>query len=228
VRLLLVAFAALALAGVAAAATPLEQRLGEVATLVAGRTAQVRCYDEAGWAALGAAEGWNPAEVFGGVVFGTTLAELSPRVCTALAAYIAAPPARACSRATTRTVTRRVWRRVRVRGTWTRKRVAVRVKVRTTSPVGCAPPGDSLIALWTLAHESFHVAGIKDEATADCWGIQAMELVALRLGAHPLNARRMGEAAYLHSTQFPRPGYTSPECRQGGALDRSPADGRFP
>ncbi len=228
-RLTLVLLAGLALAAAASAAsTPLEQRLAGVATTVAGRTADVRCYDVAGWAALGASEGWNPDQVFGGVIPGSNLAELSPRVCAGLAAYVAAPPTTTCTKTATKTVTRRVWKRVKMRGKWTRKRVAVRVKVSTTSAVGCAPPGDSLLALWTLAHESFHITGIHDEPTADCWGIQAMELVALRLGAHPLNARRMGEAAYAHYARFPRPGYNSPECRQGGSLDRSPADGRFP
>ena len=181
--------------------------------------------DEAGWAALAASEGWNPAEVWGGVIPGSNLAELSPRACGALAAYVAAPPATTCTETTTKTVTRRVWKRVKVRGKWTRKRVAVRVKVSTKSVVGC-PTGDSLSAFWTLAHESFHVGGIRDEPTADCYAIQAVELVALRLGSHPLNARRMGEAAFAYSYPCSRaPGTSRPNVGRAARSTAATARG---
>ena len=82
--------------------------------------------------------------------------------------------------------------------------------------------------MWVLAHESFHVHGIHDEPTAECWGMQAIPLVAQRLGAHPANARRMADLAWTAYRRSPSPGYDSPECRENGALDRSPGDGRWP
>ena len=141
-RLTLVVLASLALAGVAGAATtPLEQRLAGVATTVAGRTADVRCYDTAGWAALAASEGWNPDQVFGGVIPGSNLVELSPRVCAGLAAYVGAPPTTACTKTTTKTVTRRVWKRVKVQGKWTGNASPSGSRCRRSPRSGATRPG---------------------------------------------------------------------------------------
>ena len=80
------------------------------------------------------------------------------------------------------------------------------------------------LAVATLAHESWHLAGVQDEPTADCYAIQTVELVALRLGlpadqAHGLAAfakanHRVGQGAI----------YASSQCSEGGALDLRPGE----
>ena len=80
------------------------------------------------------------------------------------------------------------------------------------------------LALATLAHESWHLAGVEDEATADCYAIQTVELVALRLGLPADQAR--GLAAFAKANHRVGQGvtYASSECSEGGALDLRPAD----
>jgi hypothetical protein len=72
----------------------------------------------------------------------------------------------------------------------------------------------------TLAHESAHVSGVYDEAKAECFGIQTIRRTTMLLG------RTSGEgqhvATYYWENLYPsrRPRYWSPECRNGGRLDR--------
>ena len=60
---------------------------------------------------------------------------------------------------------------------------------------GCLISGscdeDTLRAVWgvvTLAHESWHLRGVTDEAETQCYAIQTVEQVALRLGVSRQNA----------------------------------------
>lgn len=80
-------------------------------------------------------------------------------------------------------------------------------------------------ALHILAHESWHLAGIQDEAAADCYAFQHVELAAIRLGAPPDDARALALRAYEDRQATAPPDYRSSECRDGGALDLSPAPG---
>jgi hypothetical protein len=101
---------------------------------------------------------------------------------------------------------------------------------------GCVhdPPGcdmdvlKSIHALETLAHESWHLAGHVDEATAECYALQRIAFVATALGA-PLEqgdalARTAFTVLYPHMPQA----YRSAECRDGGSLDLSPESPVFP
>jgi hypothetical protein len=71
-----------------------------------------------------------------------------------------------------------------------------------------------------LAHESAHASGIHDEAKANCFGIQTIRRTMMLLG------RTSGEgqhvATYFYDNLYPlqAPRYRSPECRNGGRLDR--------
>jgi hypothetical protein len=73
-------------------------------------------------------------------------------------------------------------------------------------------------AVEVLAHESFHLRGIKDEAAAECYAIQFIPRVARGLGATTANAELLHELA-LHAYPYHPPRYLSAECRSGGALD---------
>jgi hypothetical protein len=86
-------------------------------------------------------------------------------------------------------------------------------------------------ALVVLAHEAWHLHGVQDEGTTECYALQSGVELGRRLGlpegtARQLmgqqlveNAGRSGAAAeYL----------VPPECKDGGAFDLDPNDSRFP
>jgi hypothetical protein len=73
-------------------------------------------------------------------------------------------------------------------------------------------------ALEVLAHESFHLRGVKDEAAAECYAVQFIPLVARGLRATNANARLFHDLV-LRAYPYHPPAYLSPECRPGGALD---------
>jgi hypothetical protein len=74
-------------------------------------------------------------------------------------------------------------------------------------------------AIQTIAHESVHMTGIRDEATTECYGMQHFVQAATTMGAEPSYARALaGEYwndLYPHDTAE----YRSAECRRGGRLD---------
>lgn len=78
-------------------------------------------------------------------------------------------------------------------------------------------------ALHVLMHESWHLAGIQDEAKADCYALQRVEFAALQLGAAPTDAQALARRAYVDRQETAPAEYRSYECRDGGALDLSPS-----
>jgi hypothetical protein len=166
------------------AANVLERRLGEVASLVAGRPVQVRCED------------FSDGEIVepGGVVqFNGSKpadwARLRPDVCSHLVHFMQTPAgAEACL-------------------------AARRCDERTET---------SAEALKILAHESYHLRGVKNEATAECYAMQAVPRVARALaGVSFADAHALAVIVYLVSYPGMPPAYRSGECRPGGALDLS-------
>ncbi len=91
------------------------------------------------------------------------------------------------------------------------------------SGLGC---GDRVarasLALATVAHESWHLAGVQDEPTADCYAIQTVERVALRLGLPAEQARGLAAFAKANHRVGQGATYASSQCRDGGALDLRP------
>jgi len=88
----------------------------------------------------------------------------------------------------------------------------------------CERPLEIAWSLNTLAHESYHLAGVRNEAETECYALQAIEFVARRLGASPDQGRALAAFSF---DQLPRrmpPEYSSPECRDGGRLDLHPGD----
>jgi hypothetical protein len=87
-----------------------------------------------------------------------------------------------------------------------------------------SPSPEQVVAVHILSHEARHMAGITDEAVAECGAMQRDARTAQLLGADPTQAQRLARMYWL--TVYPRMGddYRSPLCQQGGALDeRLPA-----
>ena len=83
-------------------------------------------------------------------------------------------------------------------------------------------------ALATRAHESFHLAGIRNEAAAECYATQTVDLVAEKLGATAAQGKLVATWAAATSPSTHPPEYHSPECRAGGALDLDPRTEAWP
>ena len=96
---------------------------------------------------------------------------------------------------------------------------------------GKTGPQDSLRvarALHVLAHESFHLAGVRGEAEADCFGVQRVAFAAGRLGADPGEAERLAAIARRDRAISAPPDYRSAACFDGGPLDLDPASNAWP
>jgi hypothetical protein len=83
-------------------------------------------------------------------------------------------------------------------------------------------------ALATLAHESFHLAGIRDEAAAECYATQTVDFVAQKLGATAAQGKLVATWAARTSPRTHPEEYHSQECRPGGALDLEPRTAAWP
>jgi hypothetical protein len=74
----------------------------------------------------------------------------------------------------------------------------------------------------TLAHESWHLRGIVEEARTQCYAVQTTEAVARALGISHADARAIGVRVALDDARAPRSEYHSSACRPGGAYDLRP------
>ena len=86
-------------------------------------------------------------------------------------------------------------------------------------------------ALAVLAHEAWHLHGIRDEGTTECYALQSGVELGRRLGVPEEEARRLMRQRLAENTLHARgsPEYLVPaECRDGGRLDMRPGDRRFP
>lgn len=83
-------------------------------------------------------------------------------------------------------------------------------------------------SLHVLAHESSHLAGVRNEAAADCYGLQRTAFVAENLGADAAEARRLAVIAVEERHVTAPDDYRSPQCRAGGALDLDPGSEAWP
>lgn len=86
-------------------------------------------------------------------------------------------------------------------------------------------------ALAVLAHEAWHLQGVRDEGTAECYAFQSGVGLGERLGlsegdARQLMRQQLAENAGrgVGTAEYRVP----PECRDGGALDLDPAGSSFP
>lgn len=86
-------------------------------------------------------------------------------------------------------------------------------------------------AVAVLAHEAWHLRGVRDEGATECYALQSGVALGQRLGlpedtARQLMRQRLAENV-LHRRATPE--YLVPaDCRPGGRLDLSPGSDRFP
>ncbi|HXV56240.1 MAG TPA: hypothetical protein VD704_00095 [Gaiellaceae bacterium] len=86
-------------------------------------------------------------------------------------------------------------------------------------------------AIAVLAHEAWHLRGVRDEGETECYALQSGVGVAVRLGLTEDTARRMMRQQLVENAGRGGAGaeyVVPPECRDGGALDLDPEGGRFP
>ena len=223
-------------AGGLSVVTPFEQFAGQAASAIVGRPVNVSCNGANDWGELASQQRFDPVTVWGFVVFtydsstgslvpGDTM-QLSEAACWYLDELWRAPPdqrGKICQVATQvtfqpKTVRVRVTRRVKVRGVW---RVRVTWVTRTTQvPVEVPKYGECpdymnrVFAVQTISHESQHLAGIRDEATAECNGMQHLAWFAQQFGASPDQARQMAHDYFHDFYEIRRPGtpYYLPTC----------------
>lgn len=86
-------------------------------------------------------------------------------------------------------------------------------------------------AIAVLAHESWHLRGVADEGTTECYALQSGVELGQRLGLSEDTAGRMMRQELtenalrdVSSLEY----RVSAECRDGGGLDLDPVSGRFP
>ena len=86
-------------------------------------------------------------------------------------------------------------------------------------------------AVAVLAHEAWHLQGIDDEGTTECYGLQSGVELGRRLGLSETTARQMMRQQ-LTENRLHGPATVEyvvpPDCREGGSLDLTPGDGQFP
>jgi hypothetical protein len=94
-----------------------------------------------------------------------------------------------------------------------------------------APSSRTGRAIAVLAHEAWHLRGVGDEGTTECFALQSGVDLGQRLGLSEGTARRLmrqqlvenaGRAGTSFEYRVP------PECRDGSRLDLHPDTERFP
>jgi len=90
--------------------------------------------------------------------------------------------------------------------------------------------GGTARGIAVLAHEAWHLQGVRDESTTECYALQSGVALGERLGLSEDEARRLMRQALAEN----QGGGTNleyrvgPECRDGGNLDLNPDRSDFP
>ena len=82
-------------------------------------------------------------------------------------------------------------------------------------------------AVEVLAHESYHLAGYQDEATAECYALQTMPFVAQQFHATPQQIRTWIAYSFARYPSLPEE-YVSSDCVRGGKLDLGSSESIWP
>ena len=195
--------------GAAARLTRFEARSSWIARSLAGPDVSIECVSPATWHSLAAEYGFDREltwaltplrwDADSGSTVPTAQSTLSPRACRLEDAFFRAPTERGA----------RLCRHGAALGE-------------------CDGWAAKLLAVHVLGHESMHLAGVVDEAQAECLAAQVGALVAVGLGAEPGFARSLAREywSYYYPSQDRR--YRSAECRDGGKLDLFPSRRGWP
>jgi hypothetical protein len=86
-------------------------------------------------------------------------------------------------------------------------------------------------ALAVLAHEAWHLRGVRDEGTTECYALQSGVVIGERLGLPEDTARRLMRQQLAENTLHAGGSseyLVTRDCRDGGRLDLHPGDPQFP
>ena len=207
--------------GGAGRVTPLERTTSRIASSLAAKDVGIECVDARGWSDLGARNGFDPALVWALTplaiapgsesVRADDVSSFAPRTCRLIEAFSTAPTemgSRLCRHVVRTTAA-------------TRARSAARTGARTQRIlVGeCDDWASKLLAVHVLTHESMHLAGVVDEAEADCLATQLDAYVATQLGGSAAFAGALAREYWTLYYPAQDRTYTSKNCRNGGPLD---------
>jgi hypothetical protein len=86
-------------------------------------------------------------------------------------------------------------------------------------------------AIAVLAHEAWHLKGVRDEGTTECYALQSGVALGQRLGlsegrSRQLMRQQLTENALRSGASFEY--LVPPDCRDGGRLDLRPGEASFP
>ena len=206
---------------------PFEAAASRIATSLAGRGVSIHCVDEATWRSLAEQHGFDPGNTWAltplhresssGTVVADGYSNLSPRACRLADSFFSKPAengTRTCRHGTKTQWASRPGNRHRKP---TRK-----VQVRVPVYGECDDWAAKLVAVHVLGHESMHLAGVVDEAQADCLTAQVDAFVAAALGADPRFARSLAREYWAYYYPSQDRGYRSPDCHDDGTLDIVP------
>jgi hypothetical protein len=79
-----------------------------------------------------------------------------------------------------------------------------------------------------FAHELQHFRGVRDEAAAECFGVQTVASVAVAAGLDGARAKTLAATAWNELYLDESPVYRTPACADGGPLDLRPASATWP
>jgi hypothetical protein len=82
-------------------------------------------------------------------------------------------------------------------------------------------------AINTLTHEAFHLRGITNEATTQCYAIQTDAWTVVQLGGTAAEGSAVASLVFAEQANMPSE-YQSSDCRAGGSLDLHPETAAFP
>jgi hypothetical protein len=85
-------------------------------------------------------------------------------------------------------------------------------------------------AVAVLAHEAWHLAGVRDEAQTECYALQSGVELGRRLGLSTSTARQMMRQQLVENAGRGAASeyVVGPDCRDGGELDLDPRSSAFP
>jgi hypothetical protein len=87
---------------------------------------------------------------------------------------------------------------------------------------------EAAIAVNVLSHEAWHLAGVREEAIAQCYALQTNAATAVRLGATPEDAEALASFVVRDVQPALPSDYRSSDCHDGGPLDLRPDRGNWP
>jgi hypothetical protein len=87
---------------------------------------------------------------------------------------------------------------------------------------------EDVLAVHTLAHETWHLNGVSSESRAECYALQTTAEVAVLLGADEPTAQATSRYALAHLYPSLPDEYRESDCGNGGPLDLRPADESWP